>query len=301
MLSSVGKAFYHPPDFKQTHPGTIAKLKAKANRQLQKPDRNPPIPVEHLTKARLSSILSSNTQSLEGQKTPSSYNKFNPTAPEEPAEPTELSNTVRLLMRSVPHSVVVVTAARLGPYEKGDNNRVTKPNTPKDYRGMTVSSFTTITLSPYPIISFNAKIPSKTLEAINESRNFLIHILEASEDGMKIADAFTKGSRHVTTLLSDRERGFGIKKVEIMTGTGTKFVMPQLHEKSVMRVLRCALLEEEEGGLISGLLRVGDHVLVVARVEEVLLGEWGRKKGGLCYADGEYRRVGDIIGGETGG
>lgn len=210
-------------------------------------------------------------------------------------------------MRSLPHSVVVVTASKIrlegALLDSPIHIKSAKPTTPRDYRGMTVSSFTTLTLTPEPIISFNVKFPSQTLAAIEHSRHFLIHILEASENGMKIAREFTKGSRHVEKIFFGSTKGFGIKPISVKTRfEGKDMCLPMLRERGVMGVLRCEVLGNIGGGK-SGLVKVGDHMLVLAKVEEILdgggkEGEQERVKGGLCYADGRYRRVGDVIKGE---
>jgi flavin reductase (DIM6/NTAB) family NADH-FMN oxidoreductase RutF len=155
---------------------------------------------------------------------------------------------------------------------------------------MTVSSFTTITLSPVPIISFNVKIPSQTLSAIERSEAFLVHILEASEGGMRLADAFTKGNKNVEGLLGGVSMGVRIKDVEVETRMKT-MSLPMLKAKGVMRVLRCSILADK-------MVEVGDHMIVIARIEEILdSDEEGELEGkiGLCYVDGRYRRVGDVI------
>jgi flavin reductase (DIM6/NTAB) family NADH-FMN oxidoreductase RutF len=212
-------------------------------------------------------------------------------------------------MRSLPHSIVIVTTSKLRfdgtQLSSPSKVNVPNPSTPRDYRGMTVSSFTTLTLTPEPIISFNIKFPSQTLAAIEHGRHFLVHLLEASEAGMLVADAFTKGSREKERVLLGNMGGVGVKAVEVATrfhkdGTTS---LPMLRNKGVMRVLRCSVLSGVEGKK-SGLVKVGDHMLVLAKVEEILEGGDGkeevegveeRMKSGLCYADGKYRRIGDVI------
>jgi len=172
---------------------------------------------------------------------------------------------------------------------------------------MTLSSFTTLTLTPSPIITFNIKNPSRTLFALSQSRNFLIHILEASENGMKIADTFTKGNANDRSLfLYKNKEVFGVEEVGVKKGIGEEIKIPMLRGEGVVRVLRCVLLgsreaerneekwSEQRG---SGLIRVGDHVLILGKVEEIIGGgeETEGSKSGLCYADGRYRRVGDVI------
>lgn len=65
-----------------------------------------------------------------------------------------------------------------------------------------------------------------------------------------------------------------------------------------MKVLRCEVLED--GGKTGGLVEVGDHVLVLGKVVGIVEPPRGGREGlvvesGLCYADGRYRSVGDVI------
>ncbi|EPY51529.1 NADH-dependent flavin oxidoreductase [Schizosaccharomyces cryophilus OY26] len=45
---------------------------------------------------------------------------------------------------------------------------------------MTASSFTPVSLSPNPVVSFNLKIPSRTASAIVQSRRVVVHLLSSS-------------------------------------------------------------------------------------------------------------------------
>jgi flavin reductase (DIM6/NTAB) family NADH-FMN oxidoreductase RutF len=194
-------------------------------------------------------------------------------------------------MRTLPHSVVVITSSKIHykAHPKGVPNPAIKPTKPRDYRGITLSSFMTITLEPEPIICFNIKYPSETYAAIAQSKHFLVHVLEASENGMLIADAFTKGSKHAKDFIRGGRTGLEVTKVEVMTRfKGERMSLPMLRAKSVMRVLRCSVLPKT--------LMVADHMVVFARVEEIWESEEGGLEGktGLCYADGRYRGVGEL-------
>lgn len=76
---------------------------------------------------------------------------------------------LRLVMRSVPSPVVVVTMCELRGQQPQSNNST--------YRGVTMSSFTSVSLSP-PIVSFCLRLPSQTsrlLESVGSP--FIINIL----------------------------------------------------------------------------------------------------------------------------
>ncbi len=180
-------------------------------------------------------------------------------------------------MRGTPHSVVVATAGT------GDDS------TPRSFKGMTVSSFTTLTLTPTPIITFNIKKPSKTLEAIKSSRCFLIHILSATESGAEVADAFTKGNDQDVF----RNPAFNVLRIK---GNGTNYEPPLLSADGITKVLRCKVRDQPGDGL----LEIGDHTLILGDVVSIIEPpstnlKLGAERRGLCYLDREYRHVGSII------
>ncbi|KAJ5138413.1 uncharacterized protein N7515_003261 [Penicillium bovifimosum] len=108
-----------------------------------------------------------------------------------PAPTTSISDHVRLLMRRVPYPVAIITA--------------TDPSGPDDtssFRGMTVSSFSTVTLTPQPVISFNVRRPSETLNALLASRRFLVHLLAPGSATATLARDFSKGNVTLAAMLS---------------------------------------------------------------------------------------------------
>ncbi|KAF9892018.1 hypothetical protein FE257_002982 [Aspergillus nanangensis] len=92
-------------------------------------------------------------------------------------------------MRRVPYPVAIITAT--DPHD-----------TPveKAFRGMTVSSFSTVTLSPEPVISFNVKRPSETLTALQSSGRFLVHLLAPGPATAALARDFSRGNHNLTIV-----------------------------------------------------------------------------------------------------
>ncbi|EFW18679.1 hypothetical protein D8B26_005501 [Coccidioides posadasii str. Silveira] len=143
-------------------------------------------------------------QSREAQYVPrNSIFKQNIEAPEddistEPYSPavtdTDIQTQVRKLMRLVPHPVAIITS--------------THPNSRAEsaFRGMTVSSFNTVTLYPEPVVSFNAKVPSETYDAIRLSKRFLVHLLSSNAATANLAREFSRG--HENILLEDKKHTF---------------------------------------------------------------------------------------------
>jgi len=188
----------------------------------------------------------------------------------------ELSSHLRTLMRGMPHSVVVATSSAPTADQGGGSPATTQ------YRGMTVSSFTTLTLTPIPIVTFNIRKPSTTLDAIRASGTFFVHILSATVSGARVADAFTKGNGAEVW----RSGEFTV----LRRAKGT-MEPPLLAANGITRVLRCKVLEEPKG-----LLDVGDHVLVLGKVLGILVPPGSEDRdSALCYADREYKQLGDAI------
>ncbi|KAK2022307.1 hypothetical protein LX32DRAFT_202228 [Colletotrichum zoysiae] len=180
----------------------------------------------------------------------------------------ELPEQLRGVMRRLAHSVVVCTAT----------DRRGRP------RGMTMSSFVSLSMEPVPLVTFNVRTPSRTLQAIEDGSGggglFNIHVLAEGAEGARVAEWFTRGNAG--------GGGEGLFR-ELPDGVGVceeDGAAPVLEGKGVLYVLRCKALGE-------GLVRVRDHVVVVGEVEEVLRGEG--EGFGLVYADRRYRVLGDVL------
>lgn len=204
-------------------------------------------------------------------------------------------------MRRVPHPVVVVTSTDTSECSPGHDTASADDTSrpPSDlescFRGMTVSSFNTVSLSPQPLVSLNVRLPSATYAALAHSRTFLAHILAASPEGARIADAFAKGnsgSSQAFAELAREARG----SFKVFAGSSMQWA-PLLSGLGVLRVLRCIALPGKE-------IVVGDHVVLVGQVVGILEGkETGggprhganKENDGLVYVDQGYCAVGERI------
>ncbi|QSZ30620.1 hypothetical protein DSL72_000177 [Monilinia vaccinii-corymbosi] len=201
-----------------------------------------------------------------------------------------LSDEVRKVMRHVPYPVVVLTTPHL---------RLTPEGHPTRLAGMTLSSFNTLSLSPDPIITFNIKRPSPTLDALKSTqdpdiisvapsereRRFHIHILQANTAGLKIAHQFSRGGP-----ISDEDLAMVSR-----SRVGSKS-WPYPMAKGVRRVFECEVLQEAKGSFID----VNDHTLVIGRVKKIVEKtrtsvvkeiEWS----GLCYMHGSYHTADCLV------
>ena len=153
----------------------------------------------------------------------------------------------------------------------------------------TVSSFTTVSLGPpYPMVSFNLKRPSRTLDGILEHSFFRVCILRANQQGANVASAFIKG---------DHAGGFKkIAEQQHWVGFGEPKSIWHLAQRPSRRPFGPVI---DGAGVYSQFLcevethkcvEVGDHTIVVAKVMEVEQRESDQTATlGLSYAQGRFR------------
>ncbi|KAK3988338.1 flavin reductase like domain-containing protein [Cladorrhinum sp. PSN332] len=254
---------------------------AWAMMRLPSPTLTPPPPIPTLS--RIIPRCSLHTSSLRNQH----FRRSPPEPPSISTSPTipsssstaspPLSEQFRSLMRLTPHSVVVCTSS---------HSQNSKP------RAMTMSSFTSLSLHPSPTISFNIATPSRTLDAVESSRLFNIHILSDDAHGARVADWLARGNAKGEGEVFERlkeESGCEVSKAQARN----KEESPVLRGDGVLYVLKCKVLDEP----VRGLVKIRDHVIVLGEVMEILRGDGGGKETnfGLIYADRTYRRLGECI------
>lgn len=211
-------------------------------------------------------------------------------------------------MRGLSSSVVVLTTSAKAP----GGNGAAKHSPEHNYRGMTLSSFTSLSLSP-PLITFNIRAPSRTLSALKQSGVFLIHVLEANREGATVADSFTKGNAdgvEVGETFRPRGGSFQVENTFLDLQKNGSITsdnnggLPKLVGKGIKRVLACELHRQPptiNQGISDGFIEVGEHVLVVAKVISILSEDKNPDQSesnvnyGLSYVDGRYRAVGETI------
>ena len=216
----------------------------------------------------------------------------------EPSAETNIQDHVRHLMRRVPHPVAIITS--------------TDPTASAQtaFRGMTVSSFNTVTLYPEPVVSFNVKVPSETYNAITSSSRFLVHLLAPNATTARLATEFSKG--HENVLLDNRNEFFEftsaksaeITSPSIRTGEPPRLVLRQNSQATATKeavnfpfIFECKYLPQS--------CRVGDHVVVLGTVvnvfqdgrEAVLQHDGAHSSEELCltYVDTRFWKMGDTI------
>ncbi|KEZ46662.1 Flavin reductase like domain-containing protein [Scedosporium apiospermum] len=219
------------------------------------------------------------------QQPPSTPSNTPPTPSPTSHHATATADQFRALMRLLPHSVVVCTSLDPHPHtptpSSSSLSSTTTTNQKPSYpRAMTMSSLTSLSISPTPLVSFNIKKPSRTLDALRSSGRFNVHVLRDDVRGSRIAEWFSRGD-------AGKDPFEGVEGCGCVVERGDGGV--ELRGEGVRRVLRCRVEE---------LLSVRDHVIVVGEVEEIRGdgGEEGDAEGlGLAYADRRYRRAGEVI------
>ncbi|BDD61226.1 hypothetical protein MAP00_006292 [Monascus purpureus] len=131
------------------------------------------------------------TATTQKQSEPETNTKADTTPRQNDPSTPSLSDQVRLLMRQVPYPVAIITAT--DPHAHPE----------RAFRGMTVSSFNTVSLNPDPVVSFNVRRPSETLNAILSSGRFLVHLLAPSDATAALARDFSRGNNHLSILAGE--------------------------------------------------------------------------------------------------
>ncbi|KAL4759163.1 flavin reductase family protein [Aspergillus foveolatus] len=112
---------------------------------------------------------------------------------------SSLSTQIRLLMRRIPYPVAIITSTDPNPFPPPTHPSPTDQTSQfaSRFRGMTVSSFNTVTLTPHPVISFNVRRPSETLHALISSGRFLVHLLATDLATASLARDFARGNQNL--------------------------------------------------------------------------------------------------------
>lgn len=173
-------------------------------------------------------------------------------------------------MRNIPHSVAVVTAfsstPSLDPCPPVDPDQdcieLLSPYY-HNFCGATISSLQSVTLGPPAMVSFNLKMPSKTLSGLLHHKHFGIHLLKGTVEGQKIADAFIQQSHHEAFRALSRSGhwvGLGLRPTQKVEKLERK--VPVIRGEGVYNFMRCEVVPDKT-------VQVGDHMVVIARVASI--------------------------------
>ncbi|GAB7331678.1 hypothetical protein MBLNU13_g03665t1 [Cladosporium sp. NU13] len=247
------------------------------------------IPVENGAAKHAEKVSSSSTSSETHQH--STVDKA--TAPEasEAAEQAakqsnqQLSDDMRSALRHITQPVALVTSSLPKKRNQtGDEIR-------RSARGVTVSSFCTVTLQPIPVVSFNIRVPSRSWDAISASGYLRVHLLKASPEGAAVAHAFTLPYEQPHQPFEQLSQSSVTTAFFRKTQDPAK--VPQLTSRAAIHANFVARLIPEK------CIQVGDHMIVVAEVTETHLTPFAAAAasdtGALSYGMRGYRQLGGEI------
>ncbi|RKF62224.1 Uncharacterized protein OnM2_035015 [Erysiphe neolycopersici] len=196
-------------------------------------------------------------------------------------EQTEkIPDKVRQIMRHIPQSIAILTTCTIPRLEQKKQQQSTPYNSKNLHVtgdgnfyskgiGMTLSSVSTVTLQPEPIISFNIKKPSHTLEALKYHGHFLIHFPSCSKAGALLANTFSRGGKtyqHDPHLQEEMRTSFDRSTpLTVLNVDGQKISLPALLPPNypVNYVLKCEVYDR-----VNGYIHIADHMLVVGKVQK---------------------------------
>lgn len=200
----------------------------------------------------------------------------------------DLSKSVKRLMRHVPHPVAVITATDISVNPEGG---------PQGWRGATVSSFNTVTLSPAPVVSFNIRKISSTFDAMRSSGLFNVHLLSEALEATDIASKFASGN--ASSPFHDEEgeiESFAHLTDPVKTAPSSRLppILQSRDEDGQLMVpfrLHCRFLGDK-------VVEIGDHVVLFGEVVQIFHDDNAfhdqpaiLPKPCLVYVNGRYSRV----------
>nr|POE48835.1 uncharacterized protein CFP56_38932 [Quercus suber] len=161
-----------------------------------------------------------------------------------------LADRLRSAVRPLTYPLVVITAS---------SSRNFVDDRP---RGVAVSSFSTVSLSP-PTISFNLKLPSRSWSAMQATGEVAVHILAGTREGAAVAQAFTK-PYDAPEEPFESLRKHSLVRLSTNRHDGKPFHLESISKdvEPVGTVITANILKEK-------CMEVADHIIVVAEVSAV--------------------------------
>lgn len=164
--------------------------------------------------------------------------------------------------------------------------------------GLTLSSVSSLSVYPKPLLQFNLHLPSYTSKTIHENEGLMaIHLMQPTFRGSKIGRIFAKGvKRNDGRIFPQGETKDGEFFHEMTTpfhrlsnndwkfmNVGDKYKVPILNDSE--RVFLCKKYH---------IMEVENHEIWVVNVVDVIVNT-KVKTGGLLYFDRRFHRIGESI------
>lgn len=141
-------------------------------------------------------------------------------------------------------------------------------------RGLTVSSLTSLSISPDPLISFNLQLPSRTSEVLKDSGIFAINVLPALKESVDLCRAFAGALGPNVNPFEKFSHHFDYCEDEI--------IIPSV--KFANSIIYCKPID---------LLKVQDHEIWVAKVYKV--DHRSDKESSVLYQNRAFHFLGNEI------
>lgn len=178
--------------------------------------------------------------------------------------------------------------------------------------GTTLSSVSSLTVHPEPIVQFNIQIPSATSRSLHSHKYLALHILSPSQESVKLARNFSLGSKYINSQKK-------MDSSEATTEPAAKFTTPferinadqwdlfenVIHnERPELLPLRTdvhlpILTKGSERILICEkykIFQVYNHEIWTCKVKDILVNvKDGSKTGGLLYFNRNFHHVGSAL------
>lgn len=189
-----------------------------------------------------------------------------------------MSHLFRQAMRRLSYPTMIITSA------------VPKGTKASNFHGLTISSMTSLSVNPTPLVQFNIRTPSQTSEDIKKNSLFAIHFLQPNNVGIQLAKQFSQGIKSMITSPFDKfidGRDYICYDTENLPISSDK-MLPLL--KGTGKILICRSKERFE---------IQDHEIWIGEVLDTVsipIGDSNDSNhGGLLHCNSQFFKLGDLI------
>lgn len=184
-------------------------------------------------------------------------------------------------MAGVASSPMIITTSHYETSNEEKENKSMKRG-PREPRGITLSSITSVSLNPDILISFNIQIPSRTSEVLHDRGMFAINMLDSSPQSVRLCKVFAG-------QLGPDVNPFEVEsQLFLWNDHGDEDAMDIPTIIDTMAVLYC---EKKR------VIRVQDHEIWIAKVSDIKMNNDSRsdKKSHLVYYRRDFHGIGSKI------
>ncbi|CAL9732431.1 hypothetical protein MOUN0_N09890 [Monosporozyma unispora] len=191
-----------------------------------------------------------------------------------------MSHLFRQAMQKLSYPTMIVTSA------------VPKGTKSMDFHGLTISSMTSLSINPKPLIQFNIKIPSNTSKDIRNNGLFAIHFLDPTQSNINLARHFSRGVKDTmtspfSTLLKNKD--YMCYFDENVTSK-QNVILPILKETG--KILICN--SKEVFKVQDHEIWIGEVLQILSNTKEELIAD-DNDHGGLLHCKSKFFKLGDLV------